>query len=220
MIDKLLSFLAPHPCSTCGEIGSPMCNNCKYDIVSEPFLGCILCGQVTENGVCHKHKAPFNQAFVTGIRSGGLQRLIGNFKFQNMKSSVNDIADIMVKRLPPLPTSAVIVPVPTSRMHIRERAYDHVLLLAKAIGKQRRCMTKNLIHRYDNTVQHHSSKAVRLVQAKQAYYVKGAVDPTVLYVIIDDITTTGATITQAAQVLKDAGATAIWVLVTAKQPLD
>ncbi|MET0980124.1 MAG: phosphoribosyltransferase family protein [Candidatus Saccharimonadales bacterium] len=38
--------------------------------------------------------------------------------------------------------------------------------------------------------------------------------------LIDDVVTTGATIKYAAESLRQAGATQIWVAVIARQPLD
>jgi len=40
------------------------------------------------------------------------------------------------------------------------------------------------------------------------------------YIILDDIVTTGATVSEAARVLREAGATSVWVVAVAKQTLD
>jgi len=212
--------VAPHLCSACGQIGTSFCDNCKYDIISEPFLGCVLCEKPAHFGICDDHKAGFNQAWVVGIRSGALQRLIGGFKFQNMKAASVDLADLLHKILPPLPASTVFVPIPTTPAHIRERGYDHMLLLAKELARRRRLPVQTLLVRNNLFTQHHASRSERLLQAASAFKVKGAIDPDAKYILLDDVITTGATILQAAELLKQAGARTIWVAATSRQPLD
>jgi hypothetical protein len=34
MIDTALALLTPHYCSSCSKIGTTLCDNCKYDIVT------------------------------------------------------------------------------------------------------------------------------------------------------------------------------------------
>jgi len=220
ILDTLLSVVAPHLCSGCGQIGGAFCYNCKYNIVSEAFSGCVLCQNLATNGVCDEHKAAFNQAWVVGVRSGPLQQLIGGFKFRNMKAASVDLADLLHLRLPSLPSSTVFIPVPTTPAHIRERGYDHVLLIAQELGRKRGLPVRKLLLRGNVLTQHHANRKDRLLQARSAFRVAGYIDPTATYVLLDDVITTGATIQQAALLLKNAGATTIWVAATSRQPLD
>jgi ComF family protein len=220
ILDSLLSVVAPHLCSGCGQIGGTFCNNCKYDISIEPFSGCILCDKPSPSGVCDEHKVAFNQAWAVGIRSGPLQRLIGGFKFRNMKAASGDLADLLDKILPRLPDSTVFIPIPTTPAHIRERGYDHMLLIAEALGRLRRLPVQQLLRRDNVLIQHRASRQERLLQAVTAFRIEGVVDPEATYILLDDVVTTGATITQAALLLRRAGATTIWVATTSRQPLD
>ncbi|MBC7564972.1 ComF family protein [Candidatus Saccharibacteria bacterium] len=162
----------------------------------------------------------FNQAWVVGIRSGALQRLIGGFKFKNVKSSSFDLADLLHSCLPPLPSSAVFVPIPTTAAHIRERGYDHMLLIAQQLAMLRHLPVGQLLVRQHSLVQHRADRTHRLIQARTAFGVSGYIDPKATYILLDDVVTTGATIEQASLVLKNAGATTIWVASTSRQPLD
>jgi len=220
ILDTLLSLVAPHLCSGCGQIGTSFCDNCKYDITQEPFSGCILCDKLSASGVCKEHKVAFNQAWIVGARSGALQRLIGGFKFRNMKASSFDLADLLHQRLPQLPLTTIIVPIPTTPIHIRERGYDHMYLIATQLGVLRHSPVQKLLVRQHALVQHHARREDRLVQASKAFKVDGVVDSNATYLLIDDVVTTGATIQNAAQLLKNAGATTVWVAATSRQPLD
>lgn len=219
MIDTLLAVVAPHLCSGCGLIGSTFCDNCKYNISQEPFSGCILCEKPAPNGVCDEHNSAFNQAWAVGVRSGPLQRLIGGFKFRNMKAASVDLADLLHRRLPALPTSTVLVPIPTTPAHIRERGYDHMLLIAQRLGRVRHLPVRQLLKRDNTLIQHRVGRAQRLIQAETAFRIEGNIDPNTTYLLLDDVVTTGATISQAAVLLKDTGALTIWVATTSRQPM-
>jgi len=220
MIDALLSMVAPHLCSGCGQIGSTFCDNCKYNIIQEPYSGCIICQKPQSFGVCDDHNSSYNQAFVVGERSGPLQQLIGGFKFQNMKAASGALADLLHARLPPLPSNSVIVAIPTSPAHIRERGYDHVALIARRLGVLRKVAVLKVLVRDNTLTQHHANRKDRIEQAKSAFRVKKILNPDLTYIIVDDIVTTGATIEQAAKQLRAGGATNIWVAAIARQPLD
>lgn len=155
-----------------------------------------------------------------GERSEALQRLIGQYKFQYAKSAYRDIGMLVDGRLPDLPDATVIVPVPTVGSHVRERGYDHTLLIARHIAKKRKLPLRQLIERRTNTKQRDATRSVRISQAKQAFEVNVPADHNVPYLIVDDVVTTGATVQYAAQALWDAGARIIWVAVVARQPLD
>ena len=220
IVERLLSLVAPHLCCNCGDIGGTFCNNCKNNIINASTDWCVLCGKSTKTGVCAEHKADFNQAYAVGIREGGLQRLIGNLKFRNVKEASWDIADLIHKRLPRLPSTSVFVPIPTTSAHIRERGYDHMLLIALHLSKMRRVPVEKLLVRRNTLTQHHANRKDRLQQAKTAFSIKGNIDSKVMYIILDDVITTGATISEAASLLRSAGAVKIWVVVTSRQPLD
>jgi ComF family protein len=220
MIDKLLSTVAPHLCSGCGRIGISFCNRCKYDIKEKSFLGCLLCGRASKAGICTSHQTAYSKAWIVGERQGGLQRLIGGFKFQNMKASAQSLAELLDERLPLLPTDTLIVPVPTAPAHVRERGYDHMLLVARHFARLRGLPLLQIVGRNTMATQHHANRRARIVQAQSAFRADGKVLPDSTYLLLDDVVTTGSTIAEASRVLKEAGANTIWVGAIARQSLD
>lgn len=70
------------------------------------------------------------------------------------------------------------------------------------------------------SMQHLTGRRQRFEQVKQAFRVEGTLDPRAIYVLLDDVLTTGTTIQQATLLLQNAGATTVWVVVIARQPLD
>ncbi len=218
MIDTLLSKVAPYPCVSCDDLNGPLCDNCKYNIVSEPFVGCVACGSgVSQHGVCDRCRVPYLQAWCVGRRSDELELLIDRYKFYRLKSAAESLALMLAEILPVLPSGTVVVPVPTIRRHVRQRGYDHVELLARRVARLKHVEYRSHIHRKTQAVQHNSTRAERIKQAKIAFGVDDTLDPTVPYLVIDDIVTTGSTVKYAAKALRDAGAREVWVAAIARQ---
>lgn len=120
---------------------------------------------------------------------------------------------------------AVLVPVPLHRSRQRERRYNQSAELARAVARLAKSpLHTDLIIRHRRTIQQ-----VGLNAAQRARNVEGAfrVDPKRLdrlagrrVVLIDDVLTTGATVSAAAKVLKRAGVSHVDVLSFARVVFD
>jgi len=221
MIDKILSFIAPHHCCGCDKIGALLCDNCKYNIKCESKAACITCSQlINQLQIDNTRKLPYERIWIVGERDGILQRLIGNYKFERTRSAYKELGDLLLEVLPELPTDTIIIPVPTVSGHVRERGYDHMLLIARYVAKAKGLELRRSICRLTNTKQRQSTARQRLEQAKKAFVIDGKVDINRPYLLLDDVITTGATIKYASQILRDAGVKHVWVAVIARQTLD
>lgn len=220
MLEPLLSLIAPHPCCSCGALQSILCDNCKYNIVSDSPNACIVCtGMCGVSGICSRCHPPYSRAFLVGKRTAELRRLIDVFKFENAKAAHEPLARLLSEKIGTLPPEITIVPVPTIPSHIRQRGYDHMALVAKKLAKlQGASVNLHLLQRAAKTQQRGASKAERRAQAQSAFKtarkLRGGT-----YLLIDDIITTGATLHFAAKALLDAGADEVWVGAIAKQPI-
>ena len=116
-----------------------------------------------------------------------------------------------------LPADAVIVPISTTSRNMRRRGYDHMRLIAKDLARKRNIGYSSLLRRRNNVVQHATrSSRQRKRQAKEFFEVSKSVDQKKLYVIIDDIFTTGSTLAAAADCLRQAGAENVQAAVIAR----
>ena len=222
MIERVLQIVAPHPCSGCAKVGSVLCDDCKYDIISEPFMGCILCGRPEISGICVAHDSSIARAFTVSSRTGSLEAAINRLKFQNTKAAAGTLAELLHTSLPLLPSDIQIVPIPTVRSHIRQRGYDHVALIVRHLAAFRGVPITQALRRKSNATQHTVGKKERIAQSKQAFTLSEASKNALsgqLVLLVDDIVTTGSTLQSAAKLLHEAGAT-VWVATLAYQPLD
>jgi predicted amidophosphoribosyltransferase len=98
------------------------------------------------------------------------------------------------------------------------RGYDHAALLACAFARRRNLGFTTVLGRADDSVQQGASKAQRLAQAKRAFRCDAT--KSVPHLLIDDVFTTGATVRYAAEALRNAGASEVYVAVLSRQLLE
>ena len=119
----------------------------------------------------------------------------------------------------------VLVPLPTIRKHIRERGFDHTLRLCFELENflQKRLDDfgisveyQDLLVRKNKTVQVGKEKKERVKQAEKAYGICEGVkiDTNTLYILVDDVTTTGASLAAAKKILQ---ADQVWAAVLMKE---
>lgn len=218
MINRLLSYLAPHYCCGCGKIGAVVCEYCKYNIISEPYEACIACGRLAGRaGICQQCVLPYERAWCVGERTGVLRKVIDDYKFERLYDAHRVLGDMLLERIDQLPSDTVVVPVPTIRAHIRQRGYDHAALLAQHIARSRGLAYRPLVERVTTTKQRGAGKRERERQAKEAFVVHGKLDSAPAYLLVDDVVTTGATVYYASKALKRAGAKHVWVASVSRQ---
>ena len=119
----------------------------------------------------------------------------------------------------------VLVPLPTIRKHIRERGFDHTLRLCFELENflQKRLddlgvsvKYQSLLVRKNKTVQVGKEKKERVKQAEKAYGIRDGVkiENETLYIFVDDVTTTGASLAAAKKILQT---DRVWAAVLMKE---
>jgi predicted amidophosphoribosyltransferase len=116
---------------------------------------------------------------------------------------LRDYVEALAVDARPFSTSTyVVIPIPLSPKRLRERGYNQVEEVVKAAGLTG---APHLLARVrDTTPQTQLSKRERVMNMSNAFTAVGPFAPNVTYVLLDDVTTTGATLDAAVQVLKSA----------------
>ena len=93
-----------------------------------------------------------------------------------------------------------------------------MLLIARYLSRQSGWSVESVLTRQNNITQHYAkSAAQRKEQAKSFFRVKRELSTDKIYLLIDDILTTGSTVQAAARCLREAGAENVIVAVAAIQ---
>jgi ComF family protein len=114
------------------------------------------------------------------------------------------------------PDSLTLVPVPLHRKRQRKRGFNQGLELIRGMMNQQKGLSlwTGLKRTKDTETQTKLSKAARRENVRSAFAVKGKVPERVL--LIDDVMTTGATLSECAKVLKRAGVQEVNTLTLAR----
>lgn len=111
----------------------------------------------------------------------------------------------------------LVVPVPLHPIRLRERGYNQSLLLAREIARNISAPCRQLLKREKNTlIQAGLGRDARRQNVKGAFRLCGEVAAGTCILLVDDIMTTGATVGEAAMLLKKGGASAVYVAVAAR----
>lgn len=205
---KFMHLLFPKRCS-CGEVISPdsfFCEKCTLE-----YLSIIRADRITSLDF---------PAFFVADYSGCVRDVIHRFKFDGVTSLKHDIARDMAK----LYFSSLaqyspdfVVSVPSSRFRKFLRGYSHTDILSKTFSEISGVpFEKNLLVKIKNTaVQHTLSAEQRKVNLKDSFSVpekKRKLLSGKKVLILDDISTTGSTLREAADTLLKLGAAEVFAL--------
>ncbi len=103
----------------------------------------------------------------------------------------------------------VLIPIPQHSDKYRERGFNHSEQIAKIIAPLLGSTTiKNVLKKEIRTLQqaHVKSKKLRLENIKRSMTATPGLNPKTIYIVVDDVTTTGATFLEAKRALSEAGA--------------
>jgi predicted amidophosphoribosyltransferase len=134
-------------------------------------------------------------------------------KNRDERALVTGFADGLVALVPPEPR-LVVTWAPTSRSRTRQRGFDQAELLARAVARRARRPVRRLLTRQPGAAQSGAAAGARW--AHPGFQPRGSSPP--IIVLIDDVSTTGATLSAAASALRRAGAEVVHGLVVARVP--
>lgn len=218
LIENIVDLIAPLHCIICGVEGSIACEPCiAAELINLPSC-CFYCAKITTYfNVCDKcsKKSPLKAVWCVTEYGSFAQSVIKAYKYDAIRAVKGTVVKEMIKVLPA--NNFLITSIPTASNRIRQRGFDHCLLIAKEIAKQRKLNYSTLLYRTSSVHQVGSNKTERLNQTKDLFYIKNFQEVSNQSILlIDDVATTGATMQSAARVLNKAGAKEIYGLVFAK----
>lgn len=216
----LFDLLFPLYCFGCGKEGAVVCDACLPVLRVVPPQ-CFVCGKLAPSPVgrtclsCRK-KSPLDSFFSPFLYQQEIVRvMIHAFKYEGMKSLAPFFADSLfsyLQKYGAFPKDALLIPVPMWPKRRRARGFNQSELIASYLGK----LTGNTVHmgilkKIKDTVPQASLAAEeRRRNLKGTFEVAaGGKIKRKMIMLIDDVKTTGATLEEAARVLKKAGAKTI-----------
>jgi competence protein ComFC len=186
------SVLFPSYCCVCGKEGSPLCEVCllkRTQALNTP--------------------APWILS-IYSFKDPVIKKAIHGIKYFHRKDLITPLTGVITKEIleNPLQTERVLIPIPMPKIRTYIRGYNHAEAIAKKIGEQTGLAVRN-----DILVRHFSkkrqvttrSRRERIQNQRNAFMVIQDVAGMNI-ILIDDVTTTGATLLEARKLLLKHGA--------------
>lgn len=218
LLQKILNTVAPMECLRCGYEGDLLCPTClpsAFDIVPSR---CFRCKKLTENyEVCKscRSSVPLDHVWVGTVYSGVAKQIIYQLKFAPDRTVATLISRWLDEALSYTETDVVTF-VPTAQNRVRSRGFDQSRVIAKHFCVSRELPFDVLLVRHGSSRQVGAEKQARESQVVGAYSAKKRLNGEKV-LLIDDITTTGVTLSEAARVLKKNGAGKVDAIVFAQK---
>lgn len=208
----VLDFVFPPVCFGCGSSEAYICSACIESLprLEPPF--CSICAEPLSSGDlcqrCRDTRLAVDRIIAPFKYEGTIRRAVLDLKFKNVRASAPDLAGLVSDFLADRPGGGqFLVPVPLHKGRLRDRGYNQSALLAKEVSRLTGIpvMDALVVRAIDTQPQTALSWEERLTNVAQAF--RAVKDLSGMKItLIDDVATTGSTLSACAQALKEAGA--------------
>ena len=213
----------------------PVCPDCLESLSPIRLAQCVLCGErlapaqlLIGNGQCQaccEYPPEFDRAVSYGEYDSGLRDLIHLLKYDAVLPAAKPLGELLARSIEelrlPVDAFAVLVPVPLHSSKRRERRFNQSELIARAALKH---LPKGfaldcsvLIRERETRSQVGLDREARIANMTGAFRViapariKGRT-----LIVVDDVMTTGTTVSECARVLKRTGAERVFAATVAR----
>lgn len=198
----LIDFVFPPTCGNCGLVDYRYCHACRQDLANVPII------------IDHRLVDGIDGLCATGKHTGKLQRALQAFKYEGAIELAGVLATRLVATLQEQSWPIdMIVPVPLYADRLLERGYNQSGLLSEIVEGAMRlpCRPECLSRTRDTSQQAGLNAADRMQNVKYAFAASAAAKGQSI-LLIDDVVTTGSTLSECADALRATGARAVYAI--------
>jgi competence protein ComFC len=221
---QAVDWFFPPRCAVCGSAESFLCLNCRESLPRAEQPRCAVCWQPGDWSVCPKCQR--SRPAFDGLRSpyvfeAGARELVHGLKYQHQSVLAEPMAELLFRYLldDSLPAD-VLVPVPLFFRRERIRGYNQSTLLARALARHLGLPAddRTLVRARNTASQARTSNVEeRGANVRDAFRCRDRRLAGKRVLLIDDVSTTGATLDSCARALLDGGAASVWALTFAHE---
>lgn len=238
---NFLDLVFPKKCVNCGRFGGYICADCSKKIVVVDHPICPICQRQAIGGKTHpgcrgKYKL---DGLVAGLRyRGPVRKGISKIKYRFNWDIAETFVGLMSEQIWrfTMPADFILVPIPLHSRRKNWRGFNQAELICQILAKRFKVRWQNSLVRTKETKtqvglsqkdrQINIKGALRLAPLRQTQglktlapleYSRGKQGKLFSHpvILVDDVFTTGATMFEACNVLKRAGAQEVWAMVMA-----
>jgi ComF family protein len=210
LFEDITDFICPRACLVCGrhlrtDDDEVVCPECLQSYETTPFSkddsNCIV-ESFMEEGIEIKSGCTFMKFDKKEI----VQRILHNLKYFNHPELGIKFGRIAAIRLKEFRDADFILPVPMHSEKLKKRGYNQAEKIADGISEVLKIPVRtDILHKLVNTeTQTHKNKAQRLENSMNVYSADRVEEISGChFLLVDDVFTTGATLTACSRVLKN-----------------
>ncbi len=229
LFSEMGNIFFPSRCLLCQSLllvkGETFCDTCCSQF--QPLLPplCRICGESLLGGEvcerCLRKPPPYSLCRSLFVYNEVMRKVIHDFKFGKDLVMLAGIKQLCGNVVPSeFSGPALVVPVPLHNSRLRRRGFNQSFLLAKLLFNKNKNVrfVPELLQRVKNTVsQSGLTKKERGQNLKNVFQVKKKTQLTGENVyVVDDVMTTGTTVSECAETLVNAGCCSVSVLTIAR----
>ena len=186
------------------------CTSCRT-----PFQNAFPLDAYGRCALCRSGLRGFDAAYSFGAYEGVLRELIHLYKYGRVKTLAWPLSGLLAQALPRDEAFDAAVPVPLYWRRRLQRGFNQAELLARGLSRRTGIPVVRALGRLRPTpAQAGLSNSARRQNVSRAFRAHGVQGTRIL--LIDDVTTTGATAASCAAALKQAGARRVSLLTVAR----
>jgi len=220
---RLLDLALPAACPGCGREGEPICAACgpALDARLDRPAGILI-------GLPADLPAPLLQLEWCAPFNGVVRAALHALKYSGERRLAVPLGEAAARRWQRAGAGGdLIVPVPVHADRARARGYDQAILLAAVVAARLGLTMAPLLERHRRTIaQFELDRRQRDTNVSGAFRLRAGGTPTLRadralrgrwIILVDDVTTTGATLAACAEALMKAGALGVSGLTVARE---
>lgn len=220
-----LDLVFPPRCAVCAREGAFLCDGCVAALAPAEPPRCPRCWQPGPDASpcldCRLQPPAFDGLRAAFVYQGPARELIHALKYRGITALAGPMAALLAERMRQHRLEAdLLVPVPLSARRRRARGYNQAEALARALAKEGGWpfLATAVIRVRHGPPQTRSADAEeRRRNVTGAFLCREPAVAGKRVLLLDDVTTTGATLSSCAASLKDAGAASVWGLAFARE---
>jgi ComF family protein len=226
---SLFSFSRLPVCSSCIQsiqpIGRPRCNVCGDVLaISESAFGDAYCR------LCSAEAPSYARAVNYGSYTGALRELIHLLKYGRVRAAAQPLGKLTAEACLQLEgdidvAELLMIPVPAHKVRLRSRGFNQAELIARVAqrGIEEATGRRVILETTAMLRVRFADSQVALTAEERQKQIRGAFKVVARervkgreILLVDDVLTTGATASECARELRQAGAARVWVVTPAR----
>ncbi len=217
-------MLFPPQCGGCGCAGARWCPECARAVQPPPPPVCAVCGVPLDGvhelcGDCQRERPRYRALRSWSVFDGPIRNALHRLKYRQDvalgEALTPQLSDYLSSLAWPI---ELIVPVPLGRKRLAERGYNQVGLIARPLA-----MATRIAYTPDALIRSHETRSqVGLTRVQRQENVRNAFRAREkrvrgrVVLLMDDVATTGSTLSSCAEALYGAGARDVFALTVSR----